>query len=109
VFDIPEREDPKPARASKKAKKTTANSGSVGTKKPDLSLKKQKSRGDTIQVVITSPASSGKTTNRPSGNTNGGLDTSKPSAIFKPGKPRDWTLSIALPGSFIAKYEPLIS
>lgn len=30
------------------------------------------------------------------------LDTSKPSAIFKPTKGRPWTLSIALPGSFIA-------
>ncbi|KAF2752298.1 DUF171-domain-containing protein [Sporormia fimetaria CBS 119925] len=30
------------------------------------------------------------------------LDTSKPSAVFKPKKGRDWTLSIALPGSFIA-------
>jgi hypothetical protein len=32
------------------------------------------------------------------------LDTSKPSAVFKPTQPRDWTLSIAVPGSFIAKY-----
>jgi hypothetical protein len=32
------------------------------------------------------------------------LDTSKPSAVFKPKNGRDWTLSIALPGSFIAKY-----
>ena len=32
------------------------------------------------------------------------LDTTKPSAVFKPKKGRDWTLSLALPGSFIAKY-----
>ncbi|KAF2274901.1 DUF171-domain-containing protein [Westerdykella ornata] len=32
----------------------------------------------------------------------GDLDTSKPSAIFKPKRGRQWTLSIALPGSFIA-------
>ncbi|KAF2477267.1 DUF171-domain-containing protein [Lindgomyces ingoldianus] len=30
------------------------------------------------------------------------LDTSKPSAVFKPKKGRPWTLSIAVPGSFIA-------
>ena len=36
--------------------------------------------------------------------TNGELDTSKPSAVFKPTKGRGWTLSVALPGSFIAKY-----
>ncbi|KAF2176982.1 DUF171-domain-containing protein [Zopfia rhizophila CBS 207.26] len=32
----------------------------------------------------------------------GEIDTSRPSAVFKPKKGRDWTLSIALPGSFIA-------
>lgn len=37
-------------------------------------------------------------------NSKGDLNTSKPSAVFKPKKGRDWTLSIALPGSFIAKY-----
>ncbi|OCK77046.1 DUF171-domain-containing protein [Lepidopterella palustris CBS 459.81] len=32
----------------------------------------------------------------------GGLDTSKPTAVFQPKEGRDWTLSIALPGSIIA-------
>jgi len=32
-----------------------------------------------------------------------GLDTTKPSAVFKPREGRKWTLSIAVPGSFIAK------
>ena len=31
------------------------------------------------------------------------LDTSKPSALFRPRKGRDWTLSMAVPGSIIAK------
>lgn len=35
----------------------------------------------------------------------GELDTSKPSAVFQPKKGRDWTVSMALPGSFIAKYD----
>ncbi|ORY10636.1 putative RNA methyltransferase-domain-containing protein [Clohesyomyces aquaticus] len=35
-------------------------------------------------------------------NSSSDLNTSKPSALFKPKKGRDWTLSIALPGSFIA-------
>ncbi|KAI9885045.1 MAG: hypothetical protein M1823_003144 [Watsoniomyces obsoletus] len=30
------------------------------------------------------------------------VDTSKPTAIFKPRGPRDWTLSVAVPGSIIA-------
>ncbi|MCJ1393572.1 hypothetical protein MMC18_006447 [Xylographa bjoerkii] len=33
------------------------------------------------------------------------LDTSKPTAIFEPGQGRAYTLSVALPGSIIAKYE----
>jgi methyltransferase len=38
-----------------------------------------------------------------------GLNTSKPSAIFKPNKEgRDWTLSIALPGSIIKNAQKLI-
>ncbi|KAF2021805.1 DUF171-domain-containing protein [Aaosphaeria arxii CBS 175.79] len=32
----------------------------------------------------------------------GELDTTRPSAVYKPAGGRDWTLSIALPGSFIA-------
>jgi hypothetical protein len=31
------------------------------------------------------------------------LETSKPSAIFRPKKPRNWTVSLAIPGSIIAK------
>jgi len=30
-------------------------------------------------------------------------DTSRPTAVFKPTKGRDWTVSVALPGSIIAK------
>jgi len=30
-------------------------------------------------------------------------DTSKPTAVFQPIKGRDWTVSVALPGSIIAK------
>jgi len=33
-----------------------------------------------------------------------GLDTSKPTAVFQPTRGRDWTVSVALPGSVIAKY-----
>lgn len=32
------------------------------------------------------------------------IDTSKPTAVFKPTEGRAYTLSIALPGSIIAKY-----
>ena len=32
------------------------------------------------------------------------IDTSKPTAIFKPTTGRNWTVSVALPGSIIAKY-----
>lgn len=32
------------------------------------------------------------------------VDTSKPTAVFQPKKGRDWTVSVALPGSIIAKY-----
>lgn len=32
-----------------------------------------------------------------------GTDTSKPTAVFEPGKGRAYTLSIALPGSIVAK------
>ena len=34
----------------------------------------------------------------------GGVDTTKPSAIFVPSGPRPWTMSVAVPGSIIAKY-----
>ena len=34
-------------------------------------------------------------------------DTTKPSAVFKPTGGRDFTLSIALPGSIIAKYDSI--
>lgn len=37
----------------------------------------------------------------PAGAANEELDTSKPTAVFQPKKGRPWTLSIALPGSFI--------
>ena len=33
----------------------------------------------------------------------GPIDTSKPTAVFKPTKGRNWTVSVALPGSIIAK------
>jgi len=36
------------------------------------------------------------------------LDTTKPTAVFKPTKGRDWTVSVALPGSIIAKSVILI-
>lgn len=32
------------------------------------------------------------------------VDTSKPTAVFQPTKGRSWTVSVALPGSIIAKY-----
>jgi len=35
------------------------------------------------------------------------VDTSKPTAVFKPTGGRSYTLSIALPGSIIAKYVQL--
>jgi hypothetical protein len=31
------------------------------------------------------------------------IDTSKPTAVFKPTKGRNWTVSVALPGSIIHK------
>lgn len=31
------------------------------------------------------------------------VDTSKPTAVFKPTTGRDWTVSVALPGSIISK------
>jgi hypothetical protein len=42
----------------------------------------------------------------PNGQTSNGsatVDTSKPTAVFQPTKGRDWTVSVALPGSIIAK------
>lgn len=42
----------------------------------------------------------------PDSDTNGvaaPVDTSKPTAVFKPTKGREWTVSVALPGSIIAK------
>lgn len=40
----------------------------------------------------------------PTANVNRSVDTSKPSAVFKPIQGRAWTVSVALPGSVIAKY-----
>ncbi|KAH8726879.1 putative RNA methyltransferase-domain-containing protein [Phaeosphaeriaceae sp. PMI808] len=37
----------------------------------------------------------------PQGNKEVDLDTSRPTALFKPTKARDWTVSIALPGSWL--------
>ncbi|KAI9769365.1 MAG: hypothetical protein M1840_004067 [Geoglossum simile] len=36
------------------------------------------------------------------GDGDGGVDTSKPTAVFRPGGGRRWTLSVAVPGSIIA-------
>ncbi|KAF2867150.1 putative RNA methyltransferase-domain-containing protein [Massariosphaeria phaeospora] len=38
----------------------------------------------------------------------GELDTSKPSAVFKPVRRKNWTVSLALPGSFIANVSTLV-
>jgi hypothetical protein len=37
------------------------------------------------------------------------LDTSRPTASFHPTKGQEWTVSVALPGSIIAKFVPLSS
>ena len=34
-------------------------------------------------------------------------ETSKPTAVFQPGEGRAYTLSVAVPGSIIAKYAPI--
>lgn len=57
---------------------------------------------DLVQQQLIREAQTGQRGER-STETEAHLDTSKPSAVFKPKKGRDWTLSIALPGSFIAK------
>lgn len=48
-----------------------------------------------IPAAETGPASNGEAVE---------VDTSKPTALFKPSlKGRDWTVSVAVPGSIIAK------
>ncbi|KAF2000774.1 DUF171-domain-containing protein [Amniculicola lignicola CBS 123094] len=86
-------------RVGSSARAVSTQAGSSGKPKRGQATDAQDDTADAHRIQST-PAL-GKSTRKQKAPENGELRTEKPSALFKPTKGRDWTVSIAVPGSFL--------